>query len=108
MLAGRSRSPLIAARRCVVVLFRLAYLGVTNALTLLRLLPMSDRAKDIEILALRHQITVLKRHCTATRSGSPLSTGPSSPRCCTASPATYCTGFGCSSSPRPCSGGTAT
>ncbi len=39
----------------------MAYLGVTNALALLRLLPMSDRAKDAEILALRHQITVLQR-----------------------------------------------
>ena len=44
------------------MLFRLAYLGVTNTLTLLRLLPMSDRAKDTEILALRHQITILERH----------------------------------------------
>jgi putative transposase len=43
------------------VLLRLAYLGVTNALTLLRLLPMSDRAKDAEILALRHQIMILER-----------------------------------------------
>jgi transposase InsO family protein len=44
------------------VLLRLAYLGVTNTLALLRLLPMSDRAKDAEILALRHQITILERH----------------------------------------------
>lgn len=44
------------------MLFRLAYLGVTNMLTLLRLLPMSDRDKDAEILALRHQIIVLERH----------------------------------------------
>jgi putative transposase len=44
------------------VLFRLAYLGVTNALALLRLLPMSDRDKDTEILALRHQIAVLERN----------------------------------------------
>jgi hypothetical protein len=43
------------------VLLRLAYLGVTNALAMLRLLPMSDRDKDTEILALRHQITVLQR-----------------------------------------------
>ncbi len=43
------------------MVLRLAYLGVTNALTMLRLLPMSDRAKDVEILALRHQITVLQR-----------------------------------------------
>jgi hypothetical protein len=44
------------------VLVRLAYLGVTNALALLRLLSRSDRDKDAEILALRHQITVLQRH----------------------------------------------
>jgi transposase len=43
------------------VLLRLAYLGVTNGLTMLRLLPMSNRDKDTEILALRHQITVLQR-----------------------------------------------
>jgi putative transposase len=43
------------------VLLRLAYLGVTNALAMLRLLPMSDQAKDAEILALRHQLAVLER-----------------------------------------------
>jgi transposase InsO family protein len=43
------------------VLLRLAYLTVTNAFALLRLLPMSDRDKDAEILALRHQIMVLER-----------------------------------------------
>lgn len=43
------------------MLLRLAYLGVTNALDMLRLLPMSDRAKDAELLALRHQIMVLER-----------------------------------------------
>jgi putative transposase len=43
------------------VLLRLAYLGVTNTLAMLRLLSMSDLAKDAEILALRHQITVLER-----------------------------------------------
>jgi len=43
------------------MLLRLAYLGVTGALSMLRLLPMSDHAKDVEILALRHQITVLER-----------------------------------------------
>ena len=35
------------------MLLRLAYLSVTNAFALLRLLPMSDRDKDVEILALR-------------------------------------------------------
>ncbi|MFG2045717.1 helix-turn-helix domain-containing protein [Dactylosporangium sp. NPDC048998] len=43
------------------MLLRLAYLAVMNAFALLRLLPMSDRDKDVEILALRHQITVLER-----------------------------------------------
>jgi putative transposase len=43
------------------VLLRLAYLGVTNALAVLRLLPMSDRDKDAEILVPRHQIMVLQR-----------------------------------------------
>jgi putative transposase len=43
------------------VLLRLAYLGIANALAMLRLLPMSDQAKDAEILALRHQIAVLER-----------------------------------------------
>jgi putative transposase len=40
---------------------RLAYLGVTNTLALLRLLPISNHAKDVEILALRHQLAVLQR-----------------------------------------------
>lgn len=43
------------------MLLRLAYLAVTNTFTLLRLLPMSERDKDIEILALRHQILILQR-----------------------------------------------
>ncbi|MEU7894111.1 hypothetical protein AB0B45_14745 [Nonomuraea sp. NPDC049152] len=43
------------------MLLRLAYLTVTNAFAALRLLPMGDRDKDIEILALRHQITLLER-----------------------------------------------
>jgi hypothetical protein len=44
------------------VLLRFAYLTVTNTFAVLRLLPMTDRDKDAEILALRHQITVLQRH----------------------------------------------
>ncbi|MGW7603028.1 integrase core domain-containing protein [Streptomyces antimycoticus] len=43
------------------MLLRLAYLAATNALAFLRLLPMSDRDKDIEILVLRHQLLVLQR-----------------------------------------------
>jgi transposase InsO family protein len=49
------------------VLLRLAYLTVTNAFAVLGLLPMSDRDKDAEILALRHQITVLERRLGGTR-----------------------------------------
>jgi hypothetical protein len=44
------------------VLLRLAYLTVTNTFAVLRPLPMSDRDKDAEILALRHQLAVLQRH----------------------------------------------
>jgi hypothetical protein len=43
------------------VLLRLAYLTVSNAFAVLRLLPMTDHDKDIEILALRHQLAVLQR-----------------------------------------------
>ncbi|GAB2722801.1 integrase core domain-containing protein [Kitasatospora kifunensis] len=49
------------------MLLRLAYLGVTNTFAMLRLLPMSDREKDVEILALRHQITVLERQLNGVR-----------------------------------------
>ena len=45
----------------MTVLLRLAYLGMTNMFALLRLLPMSNRDKDAEILALRHQLSVLQR-----------------------------------------------
>jgi hypothetical protein len=34
------------------MLLRLAYLGITNALAMLRLLPMSNHDKEVEILAL--------------------------------------------------------
>jgi hypothetical protein len=43
------------------VLPGLAYPGVTNAFAVLRLLPMSGRGKDVEVLALRHRIAVLER-----------------------------------------------
>ena len=51
----------------MLVLLRLVYLGVTNAFAMLRLLPMSDRDKDSEILALRHQIGVLERQLGGDR-----------------------------------------
>ena len=49
------------------MLLRLVYLGITNAFTLLRLLPGGDRDKDIEILSLRHQLTVLQRQLDGQR-----------------------------------------
>ena len=49
------------------MLLRLAYLAVTNVFALLRLLPASDRDKDAEILALRHQVTVLRRQLGTNR-----------------------------------------
>jgi putative transposase len=49
------------------VLLRLAYLGVTNAFAFLRLLPVSDRDKEVEILALPHQIAILERQLGKTR-----------------------------------------
>jgi putative transposase len=49
------------------VLLRLVYLSVTGVFGLLRLLPVSDRDKDAEILELRHQIAVLRRQLGTTR-----------------------------------------
>jgi putative transposase len=44
------------------VTFRLAYLILTRVLSWLALLARSDAAKDVEILVLRHEVTVLRRH----------------------------------------------
>jgi putative transposase len=49
------------------VLLRLSYLTLTGMITLLRLLPMNNANKDIEILALRHQLTVLQRQIDKPR-----------------------------------------
>jgi transposase len=43
------------------VLVRFAYLAVTHAFAALRLLPMTDHEKDVEILTLRHQLTIMQR-----------------------------------------------
>jgi transposase len=43
------------------VLVRFAYLAVSHVFAALRLLRMTDRDKDIEVLALPHQLTVLHR-----------------------------------------------
>jgi putative transposase len=44
------------------VAFRLAHLILTRVLCWLALLARSDAAKDIEILVLRHEVAVLRRH----------------------------------------------
>ena len=49
------------------MLFRLVYLSVTGVFGLLRLLPVSGRDKDVEIVVLRHQIAVLQRQLGTTR-----------------------------------------
>jgi len=49
------------------VLLRLAYLGVTNVFAFVRLLSLGDRDKEMEILALRHQIAVLERQLGRAR-----------------------------------------
>ena len=49
------------------MLLRLVYLDVTNMFALPRLFTVSDRDKEIEILALRYQITVLERQLSKTR-----------------------------------------
>jgi transposase InsO family protein len=43
------------------VLVRFVYLAVVHVFAVLRLLSMADREKDVEILALRHQLTILQR-----------------------------------------------
>lgn len=49
------------------MLLRLLYLALTGIITFLRLLPKSAPDKDIEILALRHQLTTLQRQIDKPR-----------------------------------------
>ena len=49
------------------MLWRLSYLALTGMVTLLRLLALSNADKDIEILTLRHQLTVLQRQVDKPR-----------------------------------------
>ncbi|MGW7008846.1 hypothetical protein ACWGCW_40270 [Streptomyces sp. NPDC054933] len=53
---GEAASP---GRRLIVPLA--GHLTVTHTFAALRLLPMSDQEKDMEILALRHQLAVLEQ-----------------------------------------------
>jgi hypothetical protein len=65
------------------VLLRLAYLTVTNAFAVLRLLSVSDRDKDTEILVLRHQVAVLERQLGGKKVRFSLRIGLCWRRCCT-------------------------
>jgi putative transposase len=44
------------------VAFRLTYLMLARMFSWLALLARTDAAKDVEILVLRHEVTVLRRH----------------------------------------------
>jgi hypothetical protein len=59
---------------------------VTNALALLRLLPMSNEDKDAEILTLRHQITVLERQLHGEKSSVHSADRGAAPPCYTGCP----------------------
>ena len=49
------------------MLLRLPYLALTSAFTLVRLIPMSDVNKNVEILMLRHQLAILQRQIDKPR-----------------------------------------
>jgi hypothetical protein len=52
---------------------RLAYLAVLRVFGWLALLARSDRARDAEILILRHQVAVLQRQVKTQPAGRPYS-----------------------------------
>jgi putative transposase len=49
------------------VLLRLPYLALTSVFTLIRLIPMRDSDKNVEILTLRHQLAILQRQIDKPR-----------------------------------------
>lgn len=67
------------------VLLRLAYLGATNAFALLRLLPVSSKDKDAEILALATSSLSCSGSSVRAGCGSPRVTGRCWRHCCTGS-----------------------
>jgi hypothetical protein len=65
---------------------KLAYLTLCRSIRLLVLLARGEAAKDLKILVLRHQLTVLRRQTIGQGSSPP--TGPCSPRSAERCPAT--------------------
>jgi putative transposase len=53
------------------VLSRLAYLTLCRSIQLLTLLARGNAAKDLELLVLRHQLTVLRRQTPCPKRGCP-------------------------------------
>src|SRR5258706_5497045 len=49
------------------MLLRLPYLALTGVFTLIRLMPMSDSDKNVEILTLRHQLAIVQRQIDKPR-----------------------------------------
>jgi hypothetical protein len=84
-------------------LSKLAYLTLCRSIQALALLARGDAAKDLEILVLRHQLTVLRRH--VARPGSSPPTAPCSRRSAGHYP--ELAGRASSSSPRRCWAGIA-
>ncbi|MEV4020973.1 hypothetical protein AB0J35_61920 [Nonomuraea angiospora] len=70
------------------MVLRWAYLTVSTVFSFLRLLSASDREKDIEILVLRHQLTVLQRQ--VNKPVFALVFGSSSRDCCIVWRWTHC------------------
>jgi putative transposase len=54
-------------RKVTLMLSKLAYLTLCRSIQVLMLLARGDAAKDLEILVLRHQLTVLRRHTPCPR-----------------------------------------
>jgi hypothetical protein len=53
------------------VLLRLPYLALTSVFTLIRLIPMTDSDKNVEILTLRHRLAILQRQIDKPRLAPP-------------------------------------
>ena len=53
------------------MLLRLPYLALTSVFTLIRLIPMTDSDKNVEILTLRHRLAILQRQIDKPRLAPP-------------------------------------